>query len=158
NCASSRRRSAAASASKRSVAGAGLASTLASDPPFNSIGIVGLGLIGGSIALGVRERWPSIRVFGVDSDAVLAHALGGGAIERGFPTVAALPDVSLLILAAPVGQNIELLKELAGLTRPALHGAAPDVVASNTGVGRALSAPPTTIITDVGGTKRAIVE
>ena len=100
-----------------------------SEPPFESIAIVGLGLIGGSIALGVRERWPESRVFGVDSEAVIAHALGAGAIERGFESVGALPDTSLIVLAAPVRQNIELLRQI---KRPA-------------------------IATDVGGTKRDIV-
>jgi prephenate dehydrogenase len=100
-----------------------------SDPPFSSVAIVGLGLIGGSIALGVRERWPESRVFGVDTESVLAHAVGAGAIERGFDTVAALPDTSLIILAAPVRQNIELLRQI---KRP-------------------------TIATDVSGTKREIV-
>ena len=102
---------------------------MASDPPFSSIAIVGLGLIGGSIALAVRDRWPASRVFGVDSEPVLAHALGAGAIERGFETIAALPESSLIVLAAPVRQNIELLQQI---SRP-------------------------TIVTDVGGTKRDIV-
>ena len=99
------------------------------DPPFESIAIVGLGLIGGSIALGVRDRWPESRVFGVDSESVIAHALGAGAIERGVGSVAALPETSLIVLAAPVRQNIELLRQI---TRAA-------------------------IATDVGGTKRDIV-
>jgi prephenate dehydrogenase len=102
---------------------------VSTDPPFPSVAIVGLGLIGGSIALGVRERWPESRVFGVDSEAVLAHALGGGAIERGFESIGALPDTSLIVLAAPVRQNIELLQQI---KRPA-------------------------IATDVSGTKREIV-
>jgi prephenate dehydrogenase len=100
-----------------------------SESPFPSIAIVGLGLIGGSIALGVRERWPQSRVFGVDSESVLAHAVGANAIEGGFDTIAALPDASLIILAAPVRQNIDLLRQI---RRPA-------------------------IVTDVGGTKRDIV-
>ena len=99
------------------------------EPPFPSIAIVGLGLIGGSIALAVRDRWPASRVFGVDAEPVLAHALGAGAIERGFETIAALPESSLIVLAAPVRQNIELLQQI---SRP-------------------------TIVTDVGGTKRDIV-
>ena len=113
---------------------------MAADPPFESIAIVGLGLIGGSIALGVRERWPESRVFGVDSEAVLAHALGGGAIERGFANIAAVPHASLVVLAAPVRQNIELLHEMSR-------------------VGRVLVDPanPRTLLTDVGGTKRDIV-
>ncbi len=113
---------------------------MANDPPFPSIALVGLGLIGGSIALGVRERWPQSRVIGVDSESVLAHALGSGAIERGVDSVAALPETSLIILAAPVRQNIELLQQIGT-------------------VGRALSGAPDrqTILTDVGGTKRDIV-
>jgi prephenate dehydrogenase len=99
------------------------------DPPFSSVAIVGLGLIGGSIALGVRERWPESRVFGVDTDSVLAHAVGAGAIERGFGTIAALPETALIVLAAPVRQNIELLRQM---NRSA-------------------------IATDVSGTKREIV-
>ena len=108
-----------------------------SDPPFSSIAIVGLGLIGGSIALGVRERWPSSRVVGVDTAAVVAHALGSGAIDRAVDSVAALPQASLVILAAPVKQNITLLQQLAR---------------QNDAVGRQI------IVTDVGGTKRDIVK
>ena len=110
---------------------------MSADPPFSSIAIVGLGLIGGSIALAVRERWPESRVFGVDAEPVLAHAVGAGAIERGFETIAALPDVSLIVLAAPVRQNIEILREMS----------------SNKPVESGFSRT----ITDVGGTKREIV-
>ena len=113
---------------------------MAADPPFESIAIVGLGLIGGSIALGVRERWPESRVFGVDSEAVLAHALGAGAIERGFASLAALPDASLIILAAPVRQNIDLLRQIGNGDR-FLKG----------------PTPRRPVLTDVGGTKREIV-
>ncbi len=104
------------------------------DPPFNSIAIVGLGLIGGSIALAVRERWPASRLAGVDTPSVLAHAMGSAAIDRAFESVAALPAVDLIVLAAPVNQNIELLKQLAS------------------------NRPDKVVITDVGGTKRAIVD
>jgi prephenate dehydrogenase len=104
-----------------------------SEPPFTSIAIAGLGLIGGSIALGVRERWPAARVFGVDTDAVAAHVVGSGAIDKAFGSVAALPDVSMVILAAPVRQNIELLQQVAQRRRGCT-------------------------VTDVGGTKRAIVQ
>jgi prephenate dehydrogenase len=113
---------------------------VSAETPFSSIAIVGLGLIGGSIALAVRDRWPEARVFGVDSESVLAHALGAGAIERGFATVTAVPDASLIILAAPVRQNIDLLQQMGS-------------------VGRVLVGPPDrgVTITDVGGTKRDIV-
>jgi prephenate dehydrogenase len=104
------------------------------DPPFNKIAIVGLGLIGGSIALGVRERWPSVRVLGVDRHPVIAHALGSGAIDRGAGDASDVGDADLVILAAPVRQNVVLLADVA----------------------RRLAS--TTVVTDVGGTKRDIVD
>jgi prephenate dehydrogenase len=113
------------------------------EPPFSRVAIVGIGLIGGSIALGLRERWPSVRIVGVDRQPVLAHALGAGAIERAAATVREIGDVDLMILAAPVRQNVALLGELA------------DVGAASA-VGAAFRRPA--MITDVGGTKRDIVE
>jgi prephenate dehydrogenase len=103
------------------------------EPPFKRVAIVGLGLIGGSIALAVRERWSSTLITAVDRPPVLAHASSSGAIDRAAQTVAEIGPVDLVILAAPVRQNVELL---------------PQVMAN-------LSAG--TIVTDVGGTKRDIV-
>ncbi len=104
------------------------------DPPFHHIAIAGLGLIGGSIALAVRERWPSIRIVGVDHPAILAHAIGSGAIERAAGSIAEIGQPDLVVLAAPVAQNIDLLRQLA----------------------ERLSSQ-SAIVTDVGGTKRDIV-
>jgi prephenate dehydrogenase len=103
-------------------------------PPFQNIAIVGLGLIGGSIALAVRERWPSVRVAAVDRAPVLAHAAGSGAIDRAAQDVSGLKGSDLLVLAAPVDQNVRLLPEAA----------------------RCLG--PDAVITDVGGTKRDILQ
>ncbi len=103
------------------------------EPPFKQIAIVGFGLIGGSIALAIRERWPSIRITAVDRPPVLAHAAGSGSIDRTAKSVADLTGIDLLILAAPVEQNVRLLPEAAAIV----------------GVGG--------LITDVGGTKRDIV-
>jgi prephenate dehydrogenase len=105
----------------------------ASEPPFQQIAIVGLGLIGGSIALAVRQRWPASRVIAVDRQPVLAHAISTGAIDSMYDSVAAIPSADLVVLAAPVRQNIELLGE----------------------IGRSLTTPA--VVTDVGGTKQSIV-
>ena len=105
------------------------------EPPFSSIAIVGLGLIGGSIALGVRKRWPASRVFAVDRPSVLAHAAGSGAVDRTFGDVASLPDADLIVLAAPVRANIQLLQQ----------------------VGKAFAGRSHVVVTDVGGTKQDIV-
>jgi prephenate dehydrogenase len=102
------------------------------DPPFRRIAIVGLGLIGGSIALAVRERWSSTLITAVDRAPVLAHASSSGAIDRSAHSVADIGPVDLVILAAPVRQNVELLPQvMSGL-------------------------PGGAIVTDVGGTKRDI--
>jgi prephenate dehydrogenase len=103
------------------------------EPAFQSVAIVGFGLIGGSIALAIRERWPSIRITAVDRPSVLAHAAGSGAIDRTAKTVADLSGIELVVLAAPVEQNLRLLPEAAAIV-------------GDRG-----------LITDVGGTKRDIV-
>lgn len=103
------------------------------NPPFERIAIVGLGLIGGSIALAVRERWSSVLITAVDRPPVLAHASSSGAIDRSAQSVAEIGPVDLVILAAPVRQNIQLLTEI--------------MTHRTEG----------TVVTDVGGTKREIV-
>jgi prephenate dehydrogenase len=105
-----------------------------SDPPFKSISVIGLGLIGGSIALAVRDRWPAIRIAGVDRKAVLAHAVGSGAIDRAVDSAADAAEADLIILAAPVRQNLKLLAEIAQRL------------------------PAAAVVTDVGSTKRGIVD
>lgn len=105
-----------------------------STPIFPKIGIVGLGLIGGSIALAARELWPSSLVIGVDRADVIEMAMRMHAIDVGAADLGVLGGVDVVILAAPVRQNVALLPALAAH----LEGPA--------------------IITDTGSTKRDIVE
>lgn len=103
-------------------------------PPFPTVGIVGLGLIGGSIALAVRETWPSARVVAVDRADVLDRGSAAAAIDAGSEALTILADADLIVLAAPVRQNLQILPALAGV----VHRSA--------------------VITDVGSTKRDIVD
>lgn len=90
-------------------------------PVFPTIGIVGLGLIGGSIALAARERWPSTLVIGVDRADVLETAMRMHAIDVGASDLNVLSGADVVILAAPVKQNVALLAQLAEhLERPAV--------------------------------------
>jgi len=108
---------------------------VSSDPPiFPKIAIVGLGLIGGSIAFAARRTWPSTHVLAIDRDAVLREALSRRAIDTAASELSAVSDADLVVLAAPVRQNISLLKQVAA------------------------HVPSSAVVTDVGGTKRAIVE
>ena len=106
-----------------------------SEPPiFARIGIVGLGLIGGSIALAARERWPAALVIGVDNKDVLEMAMRLHAIDVAADDLIVLAEADVVFLAAPAQQNIELLADLDdNVHQPA-------------------------IVTDTSGTKRAIVD
>jgi len=105
-----------------------------SEPIFKRIGIVGLGLIGGSIALASRAKWPKGLVVGVDEKEVLEMAMLRHAIDVASDDLVVLAEVDLIILAAPVKKNIDLLKKLDEFV------------------------PGEVVITDVGSTKREIVE
>ena len=103
-------------------------------PVFARIGIVGLGLIGGSIALAAREIWPSSLVIGVDCKDVLETAMRLHAIDVAADDLIVLAEADVVILAAPVRQNLGLLEQLDEyIAQPA-------------------------VVTDTGSTKRAIVD
>jgi prephenate dehydrogenase len=101
---------------------------------FPRIAIVGLGLIGGSIAFAARRAWASTHVVAVDREAVLREALSRRAIDTAASELSAVAGADLVVLAAPVRQNLSLL-----------HQIAPHV-------------SPSAVVTDVGGTKRPIVD
>ena len=102
-------------------------------PIFSKIGIVGLGLIGGSIALRARELWPGALVIGVDNKDVLETAMRLHAIDVAADDLIVLAEADLVILAAPVKQNIALVEELDENVRAAA------------------------VVTDTGSTKREIL-
>jgi prephenate dehydrogenase len=106
-----------------------------SDPPvFPRIAVVGLGLIGGSIAFAAKRAWPDTHVVAVDRDAVLREALSRRAIDSAASDLSAVAEADLVVLAAPVRQNVSLLRQVADHVSTAA------------------------VVTDVGGTKRSIVE
>src|SRR5260221_12268789 len=89
-----------------------------SDADFRRIAIVGVGLIGGSIAQAASRRWPSLEIVPINPGTGLAGAAG----------------TDLVVLAAPVLANVDLLSELpAHISRDA-------------------------IVTDTGSTRRVIVD
>lgn len=99
-----------------------------------TVAVVGVGLIGGSVALAARERL-GVRVRGYDPEPeVLAAAGERGALDEVAGSAAeAVEGAETVFVAAPVG-------ELPGAVGDALAAAGPD-----------------TVVTDVGSTKRALV-
>jgi prephenate dehydrogenase len=103
-------------------------------PVFEKIGIVGLGLIGGSIALAARQIWPTSLVIAVDNKDVLETAMRLHAIDVAADDPVVLAEADLVVLAAPALQNIALLDMLDDNVRQAA------------------------VVTDTSSTKRRIVE
>lgn len=76
------------------------------------VAIVGLGLMGGSLALAIRHALPEVEVVGVDFPEVLELARGKGAVDRGFPPgdlPRAVRDAEIVFLATPIRTILELI-------------------------------------------------
>ncbi|MGH2593305.1 MAG: prephenate dehydrogenase [Anaerolineae bacterium] len=87
----------------------------------NQVCIIGLGLIGGSLALALRGKCASIVGYDVDP-RVIEAALTRGVIDRGLTSLADAPDeIDLAILAAPVGAILDLIPQLPGLIPHPFH-------------------------------------
>lgn len=90
---------------------------------FKSVAIIGLGLIGSSIARGVREYMPDMRVTGFDaSDAARAESRDLGFCHNVMDdAAAAVTDADLVILAVPVGRMADAARAIAsGLRNDAI--------------------------------------
>jgi prephenate dehydrogenase len=105
------------------------------EPRFEKAVIVGCGLIGGSLALTLREHDCVERLVAVDPDPTARDlAVQLGVVDIAFADLAeAVEDADLIVFATPVRQTCAMLRELAAL--PLLPGC---------------------IISDVGSTKEQV--
>jgi len=102
--------------------------------PFNKVAIVGVGLIGGSIALDIKKKRLALEVVGVSRHKnTLLLAKKNGVIDRGSQNIDIVKGADLIILATPVSTILNLAPLIAKIISPAC------------------------IITDVGSTKQEIV-
>jgi len=105
------------------------------EPFFKRISIIGLGLIGGSWALALQKLGYAARRVGYDRPEVLRNAIDSGAVHEGAQSVdEAVRGADLVILATPVGKILEVLAQLKS------------------------TAPSRALITDVGSTKRLVLQ
>ena len=103
--------------------------------PIRQITIVGTGLIGGSLALALKQAGFAGTIMGCDRQVVLNQALARNAIDRAEADLErAAVGSDVVVLATPVGTILSQFEVLA----PTL--------------------PPTTLITDTGSTKQKLVE
>ena len=95
--------------------------------------VIGCGLIGGSLALALRRRWPHVHLTGIDRPAVVERAHRDGVIDTAVPRqrcidhVAAADD-ALILLALPVDAALALLPDLTRVVRERLKHARPLVL------------------------------
>lgn len=98
--------------------------------PIQSVGIIGLGLIGGSIAHDLAAA--GVRVLAHDRDpATVERAIETGVVRA--PLGDALEQLDAVVIAVPVDAALDVLAAVAGQ-------------------------PSTSLVMDVGGTKRSIVQ
>jgi len=99
-----------------------------------TVAIVGLGLMGGSLAAALRQAWPSVRVLGVARrQETLEQAVHAGYVCDGsLDLQAVLPRADLAVLAVPVRSIVALTSEAVALL------------------------PGDGVLTDVGSTKVAV--
>jgi prephenate dehydrogenase len=86
---------------------------------FSRVGIIGVGLIGGSVARAARAANASVEVLGLDLGDRAEAAAAAGVIDRaGY--VDAIAECDLVVLAAPISANLAWLDRLAAMRTPAL--------------------------------------
>jgi prephenate dehydrogenase len=102
---------------------------------YDTVVIVGVGLIGGSIGLALRERKLARRIIGVGRrQNSLDTARKIGAIDHGVTTLSeGVADAQLVVVSTPVDLVVERVAQTVA------------------------AAPPSALITDVGSTKESIV-
>jgi cyclohexadieny/prephenate dehydrogenase len=127
--------------------------------PFSRVTIIGLGLIGSSVARAVRQHMPTVRLTGHDADPhVRARADALDILDDITDTVgAAVTDADLVILCVPVGAMGAVAAEMAA-DLPA-EAIVSDVGSCKAEVARALTGalPDATIVPahPVAGTERS---
>jgi len=81
--------------------------------PFDRIAVVGLGLLGGSVALAARARGAAREVVGATrSSEARAQALDAGAVDRVLPLAEVAHGADLVVLATPVGAMAAMVRQL----------------------------------------------
>ena len=84
-----------------------------------SIGFIGLGLIGGSIAKSIRRIFPNSEILGFDVDqAALTLALEEGTLTKTVTAIEAMSECDYIFLCAPVHYNIAYLPILKRIMKP----------------------------------------
>jgi cyclohexadieny/prephenate dehydrogenase len=127
--------------------------------PFARVTIIGLGLIGSSIARAVREAMPTVHLTGHDGDAAVRETVRALNLCDDVTDTAgaAVTDADLVILCVPVGVMADVADSIAADLPP--EAVVSDVGSSKAGVAAALAAafPNNAVVPahPVAGTERS---
>ncbi|MCJ8163552.1 prephenate dehydrogenase [Pontibacter sp. E15-1] len=84
-----------------------------------NISIIGLGLLGGSFALGLKAKGAAVSIIGVDSNtAHAAEALKRKLVDKIMPLEHAIAEADVVVLATPVNAILQLLPTVLDLLPP----------------------------------------
>lgn len=106
---------------------------------IRSVAVIGLGLLGGSLGLALREHLPAVTTTGYDADpATRARARERALVATVCDTAAqAVTDADLVVLCVPVGAMARAAHDIA--PHLAAHAIVSDVGSSKQSVARALA-------------------
>jgi prephenate dehydrogenase len=79
---------------------------------LNTVAIFGVGLIGGSFGLALRDAGFTGEILGVSSPATIGKAVEGRAIDRGVTLEEACRAADLIYLSQPIGRIMDTLRHL----------------------------------------------
>ncbi len=84
-------------------------------PPFSSVLIVGLGLIGGSLSKLIRQYYPDMRILGVDTnlDTCMAAVSGGIVDEAGLKMSELRSEPDCAFICVPIQHVVEGVERVA---------------------------------------------
>ena len=78
-----------------------------------TVGVVGLGLIGGSLALDLKRRGFAARTLGVEADSVAAEAAHTiGLVDEVVDLDTCIQEADIIVLAVPVGVAVKLVTQV----------------------------------------------
>ncbi len=79
----------------------------------STIGVIGLGLIGGSLALDLKRRGFAATVLGVEQDPVAGQAaLTIGLVDEVVPFADCVDRADIVVVAVPVGAAVKMVPEI----------------------------------------------
>ena len=80
---------------------------------FKKITIIGVGLIGGSLGLALKERSPNFKIVGVDKQEIIEKAITRGAIDEGTVNLEeGIKEADIVIIATPVKTILNILTRI----------------------------------------------